>query len=116
LYIQPNGTTGTTGRFMVTITDTLGGSFLAAVRVTSVSYESLQPPATNNSPLLRPLENGRMALTFYGVPLRNYRIQRSGTLGVWTDVAYLPAGTDGRIQWIDPAPLPQAGFYRLGPP
>ena len=116
LYIQPSGFTGTNGVFMVTITDTLGGSVRVAVRVTSVSSEDSQPPVSHNPPLLVPLEDGRMALTFHGIPQRNYRIQRSGSLGAWTDVAYLPAGADGRIQWIDPAPLPQAGFYRLGPP
>ena len=116
LYIQPNGYTGTAGVFMVTITDTLGGSVRVAVRVTSVSSENVQPPASHNPPLLVPLEDGRMALTFHGIPQRSYRIQRSGSLGEWTDVAYLPAGADGRIQWIDSAPLPEAGFYRLGLP
>jgi sugar lactone lactonase YvrE len=116
IYIQPSGITGTNGFFMVTITDTLGGSVRVAVRVTSVSNDGIQPPASNNPPLLVPLEDGRMALTFHGIPQRSYHIQRSGTLGVWTEMAYLPAGADGRIQWIDPAPLPEAGFYRLGPP
>lgn len=116
LYIQPNGFTGTTGVFMVTITDTLGGSVRVAVRVTSVASDNSQPPVSHNPALLVPQEDGRMALTFHGIPQRSYRIQRSGSLGAWTDMAFLPAGTDGRIQWIDPAPLPQAGFYRLGPP
>ena len=116
LYIQPSGSTGTNGVFMVTVTDTLGGSVRVPVRVTSIASDTSQPPVSHNPVLLTPLDDGRMSLTFQGIPQRSYRIQRSAGLGPWTDVAFVSAGADGQIRWIDPAPLPQSGFYRLGPP
>jgi hypothetical protein len=63
------------------------------------------------------LPDGKMEVSFQGIPGRSYRIQRSaGDLDQWTTLATLTAGPSGKVSFPDDAPPPGSAFYRLATP
>ena len=56
--------------------------------------------------------DGKAEMVFRGIPDHSYTLQRSIDMIIWSDLATVTAGADGKILFVDSAPpMPQA-FYR----
>jgi hypothetical protein len=60
--------------------------------------------------------DGRMQMTFAGIPGRSYDIQRSTDLIDWETQGSLPADSQGRVQFTDLDPPTGNAFYRATSP
>ena len=54
-----------------------------------------------------------VVLELVGIPGLVYAVERSLDLKSWTAIAVLTAPTNGRLEFVDPPPLPHASFYRM---
>lgn len=106
-----------TRTFLATITDARGGSVTGNVSVTWQSSTSNGAGSmATNPPKLTLLKDGKVNVSFHGIPGRSYVIQRSANLANWVNLATLTANATGVIQHIDNAPLQPNGYYRLAIP
>ncbi len=106
-YTPPAGYEGT-DTFEVQITDAKGASVRGFVTVTLTAAPTEE--GLNRTELT--VHDGQADMVFRGIPGRSYTIQRSTDLIIWTDLATLNAGADGKIPFTDPPPLPPNAFYR----
>ena len=93
--------------FDIELTGSRGGTLRATVTVTVTANTA----ATSNQTQLQ-LRDGKVDLTFRGIPGRTYTIQRSTNLLTWTTLATVTAAADGRITYTDPSPPQPSGYYR----
>ncbi len=56
--------------------------------------------------------DGKVEALFCGIPRANYLIERSPDLVNWTPMQTLPAGDDGLLPVLYPAPPADHAFYR----
>jgi hypothetical protein len=115
LYTPATGASGA-DTFSVTVADGRGGTVTGPVTVTIG-----QPPnaggLSNNPPGLTVLPDGRMGISFRGIPGRSYTVQRSTSgLTDWETLGVITADAAGRVAFTDPNPPPGSAFYRLGLP
>jgi hypothetical protein len=113
LYMPPNNFSGA-DTFPVTVTDAGGASGVGSVTVTV----GLPPSAGGvgvNPPVLTPLPDGKMGVSFHGIPGRSYIVQRSvDGLANWSTLATVVADAAGRVSFTDDSPPAGSAFYRLG--
>lgn len=106
-----------TRTFVATLTDARGGSVTGNVNVTwQASGSSSAGSSTQNPPKLNPLPDGRMRVSFFGIPGRSYQIQRSLNLAAWETLATVIADSTGNVIHIDPSPPKPNGYYRIALP
>jgi autotransporter-associated beta strand protein/T5SS/PEP-CTERM-associated repeat protein len=96
-----------TDSFDIELTGSQGGILRATVTVTVTANTA---PASNQTEMR--LRDGKVDLTFRGIPGRSYTVQRSTNLLTWTTLATVVAGADGRIAYTDPSPPQPSGYYR----
>jgi hypothetical protein len=114
-YTPPDGFSGTDA-FGVVLTDAVGASVTGTVTV-QVGQGPFAGGAGNNPPMLRVLPDGRMGLSFQGIPGRAYTVQRSASgLDDWETLATITADAAGKVSFTDDNPPPGSAFYRLGLP
>lgn len=58
-------------------------------------------------------EDGRMRISFEGVPGRAYRIEVSGNFGAWISLGSASVGDDGEGEFIDPTIVPPGSQVRI---
>jgi fibronectin type 3 domain-containing protein len=107
-YTPPSGFTGTDS-FTVTISDGRGGTVNGTVTVTVTV-----PTSSGSGPNLAKITPGPgngITLTFYGVPMKSYDIQRTVNLSTWTTIATVTATPSGKLEYTDATVLSGA-FYR----
>lgn len=113
-YAPPNGFSGQ-DTFSVALADGRGNTTTAWITV-----QVAPPPSagtTNaNPPVLAVLPDGRVAVSFHGIPGRSYQVQRSTNALDWLPIGTVLAAPDGRITFTDAAPPQPNGFYRLALP
>ena len=113
-YTPPAGFAGT-DTFPVTLRDARGATATGTISV--VVGQAAPGGLGANRPMLTSLPDGKMEVSFQGIPGRAYQIQRSaGDLDHWTTLATLTAGPSGRVFFTDDAPPPGSAFYRLAAP
>jgi hypothetical protein len=93
--------------FDIELTGSQGGILRATIMVTVTGDVA----AGLNQTELK-LRDGKVDLTFRGIPGRSYTVQRSTILLTWTTLATVVAGADGRIAFTDPSPPQPSGYYR----
>jgi len=110
LYKAPAGYTGP-DNFHYTIDDGFGGFSTGLVNVT-VRDDNGQSP---NIVKIELLDDGRIRITFIGIPNRTYGIQVTDSLTnpVWERVASRTAGENGLFTFEDDVVAGSARFYRL---
>jgi sugar lactone lactonase YvrE len=109
--------TSGTSTFLVTITDTRGGSVTGNVAVTrQTSDASGSQSMANNPPKLTMLPDGMANVAFHGIPGRSYLIQRSVNLTTWQNLGTVTADATGNIIHTDPAPPKPNAYYRIALP
>jgi alpha-tubulin suppressor-like RCC1 family protein len=113
-YTPPAGFAGT-DTFPIILRDARGATATGTI---SVAVGQAAPSGLGaNRPTLALLPDGKMEVSFQGIPGRSYRIQRSaGDLDHWTALATLTAGPSGKVSFPDDAPPPGSAFYRLAMP
>lgn len=103
-----------TRTFVVTLTDTRGGSVTGNVNVTwQASGSTGTGSTTRNPPMLTPMPDGKLRVSFFGIPGRSYQIQRSPNLASWESLANVTADATGNVIHIDPSPPKPNGYYRI---
>jgi parallel beta-helix repeat protein len=102
---------GSPDSFTYTITDSHGATVTPTVHVT-VTAAGVSSPNIVTPPAILP--NGHFHVGFAGIPGYHYTIQYSSSYnGPWTDIANLPAGSDGLLEFEDPTePAPSSRYYR----
>jgi autotransporter-associated beta strand protein len=105
-YAPPVSFTGADS-FDIELTGSQGGILRATIMVTVTGDVA----AGLNQTELK-LRDGKVDLTFRGIPGRSYTVQRSTNLLTWTTLATVVAGADGRIAFTDPSPPQPSGYYR----
>ncbi|MCX6873824.1 MAG: choice-of-anchor D domain-containing protein, partial [Verrucomicrobia bacterium] len=109
-YTPPAGFVGTDS-FEVELTDARGATARGTLSITVTEAPAGVGAVARNLTDFS-LHDGVADMVFRGIPGRSYTIQRSTDLSVWSDLATVTAGADGKIPYTDPAPpLPQA-YYR----
>jgi hypothetical protein len=102
--------------FGVTISDGRGGTVTGTV-TTTIGQAPGAGGIGSNSPVLATLPDGKIGISFQGIPGRTYTVQRSaGGLDDWVTLAIITADAAGRVSFTDESPPPGSGFYRLGVP
>ena len=96
-----------TDSFDIELTTSGGGTLRTTVTVTVTTAA-----ATGQNQTELKLRDGKVDLTFRGIPGRTYVIQRSTNLATWTTLATVTATADGRITFTDPSPPQPSGYYR----
>jgi hypothetical protein len=96
--------------FDIELTGSRGGILRATITVTVTGDAA----AGLNQTELK-LRDGKVDLTFRGIPGRSYTIQRSTNLLTWTTLATVTAAADGRITVTDPLPPQPSAYYRTQP-
>jgi len=105
-YAPPVSFTGADS-FDIELTGSQGGILRATITVTVTGDAA----AGLNQTELK-LRDGKVDLTFRGIPGRSYTVQRSTNLLTWTTLATVVAGADGRIAFTDPSPPQPSAYYR----
>jgi autotransporter-associated beta strand protein/T5SS/PEP-CTERM-associated repeat protein len=105
-YAPPVSFTGADS-FDIELTGSQGGILRATIMVTVTGDVA----AGLNQTELK-LRDGKVDLTFRGIPGRSYTVQRSTNLLTWTTLATVVAAADGRIAFTDPSPPQPSGYYR----
>jgi hypothetical protein len=114
-YMPPNNFSGA-DTFTVVLTDEGGASATGTVTVI-VGQAPNAGGIGSNPPKLTVLPDGKVGISFQGIPGRSYTVQRStGGLGDWQTIATITADAAGRIAFTDESPPPGSAFYRLGLP
>ncbi|MCX6874058.1 MAG: choice-of-anchor D domain-containing protein [Verrucomicrobia bacterium] len=109
-YTPPAGLVGTDS-FEVELTDARGATGRGTLSITVTEAPAGVGAVARNLTDFS-LHDGVADMVFRGIPGRSYTIQRSTDLSVWSDLATVTAGADGKLPYTDPAPpLPQA-YYR----
>jgi autotransporter-associated beta strand protein len=108
-YAPPVSFTGADS-FDIELTGSQGGILRATLTVTVTADAA----AGLNQTELK-LRDGKVDLTFRGIPGRSYTVQRSTNLLTWTTLASVVAAADGRITFTDPSPPQPSGYYRAQP-
>jgi uncharacterized delta-60 repeat protein len=108
-YTPPASFTGADS-FDIELTGSQGGILRATIMVTVTGDAA----AGLNQTELK-LRDGKVDLTFRGIPGRSYTVQRSTNLLTWTTLATVTATADGRITVTDPSPPQPSAYYRTQP-
>jgi gluconolactonase len=106
-YTPPAGYVGI-DTFEVEVTDTHGASSRGTVTITLTA----EPGGEGQNQTYFALHDGKAEMIFRGIPGRSYTIQRSLDLTIWSDLATVIAGADGKIPYIDSSPPMPKAFYR----
>jgi hypothetical protein len=114
-YTPPNHFSGA-DTFSVVLTDEGGASTTGTVSVI-VGQAPSAGSIGSNPPVLRVLPDGKVGISFQGIPGRAYTVQRSlRGLDDWETLATITADAAGRVAFTDESPPPGSAFYRLGLP
>ncbi len=113
-FNAPVGYIGT-DTFELTVSDGKGGTASANLTVSIVTSATA---IGSNPPSFSILPGGAKAISFQGIPNLTYRVERSINLNApdWETIATLVSSPAGSIEYTDPAPPPDAGFYRIAVP
>ncbi len=105
-----------TVRFILTLQDARGAISNGEV---ILNLTNPYPPGSGsmatNPPKLTLLPDGKVKVTFHGVPGAWYSIERSTNLASWSRLAMIAADATGNVIYIDPYPPAPNGYYRLAP-
>jgi hypothetical protein len=114
-YTPPAGFSGA-DTVAFTLSDGRGASTAATVTV-QVGQAPNAGGVGSNPPALTMLPDGKVGISFQGIPGRSYTVQRSGSgLSDWETLAVVTADAAGRVSFTDDNPPPGSAFYRLGLP
>ncbi|MBN8456687.1 MAG: cadherin domain-containing protein [Verrucomicrobia bacterium] len=110
-YTPPTGFSGT-DTVTITISDPGGISVTGAITVT------VRPGAGvgTNAPVLELQPDGKVRLSFRGIPGRTYQVQRTTDMTTWSVVGSVVATSSGMVTYTDPAPPSGSAYYRLRKP
>ena len=107
IYVPPTGFTGTDS-FTYTVSDGWGGIVTGTIQVRVLPGTV---PACGEM-LIYPPSGGTQSFVVGVLPGQSYIIQRSGDLLDWEDLSTLAGPPTGVLDFTDPTPLPERGFYR----
>ena len=114
-YTPPNGFSGA-DTFAITLSEASGASVTGTVTV-NVGPAPNAGGIGRNPPVITPLPDGKVGISFQGIPGRTYLVQRSvNDLEHWETLATLTADDAGKVTFSDDNPPPGSAFYRLGLP
>ncbi len=113
-FYQPAA--GSTGAdtFTYQLSDGHGGTATGTVNVEIIGNNG----TAQNITKIEMLPGGSAGISFAAIPGRTYRVQSTDSLAPanWQTLATVTADAQGRIEIIDPPPLPPSRFYRTVTP
>ncbi len=119
-YTPPAGFSGT-DTFDIFVNDPHalepgGGPTLGTVTITVTGSSGGTGGPVLNPPVLTMQPDGKVGLSFQGIPGRTYLVQRSTDMTQWNTLTTAVANASGAISFVDESPPPGSAFYRIAKP